>query len=300
MDGTFTTISSGGKHVCGLRTDGSAVCEGSGEYGQDWPSEARSSDGELLVFEAISSGYEHTCAVLDGSTICYGIGEDEVWETIPREGETFASLSGGAHYTCGLRPDGLAFCWNNFYGEMESTEETLTAISSGWLQTCGLRTDGSAVCWRNFFREPTPSERAYFLWEVLNEYEITPPEGEKFTSISTGHVHTCGLRIDGVAVCWWHVDLERLLSDQPIYSQVFDYVGQAVPPEGEPFTAISSGALQTCALRSDGSVACWGSNERGQIAPPEGQFVAISSGYDFVCGLRTDDTIACWGSIDFG
>ena len=297
MEGAFTTISSGLNHVCGLRTDGTVACEGSSEYGQQWPSEAKLPGGEGLVFEAINSGYEHTCAVEEGSIICYGIGA-EAWETIPEEGITLSSLSGGAHYTCALHGDGSPFCWAIGGWELVWPEEKFIAISSGWLQACGLRNDQSAVCWQYF--EATPEDRGFFLAEILNDYGVMPFEGEQFSSISAGYAFACGVRIDGSAVCWWPIDLERLLSEWQIYADIFDDRGQTAPPEGDRFTAISSGGLHACGLRVDGSVACWGSNDRGQIAPPEGSFAAISSGYDFTCGLREDGTVACWGSIQFG
>ena len=55
-----------------------------------------------------------------------------------------------------------------------------------------------------------------------------------------------------------------------------------------------------CALRTDGSVACWGFNGAGQASPPTGAFSQISVGYHHACGLRTDGHIACWGRDDFG
>ena len=47
--------------------------------------------------------------------------------------------------------------------------------------------------------------------------------------------------------------------------------GQAAPPRGERFTAISAGAAHTCGLRVDGSAVCWGNNEHGQAEPPPGR-----------------------------
>ena len=74
------------------------------------------------------------------------------------------------------------------------------------------------------------------------------------------------------------------------------------------YTAVSSGAVHTCALRVDGAIDCWGADTaqqtknmqslmQGQANPPEGvRFVAISSGYVHTCGLKEDGSAVCWGS----
>ena len=93
--------------------------------------------------------------------------------------------------------------------------------------------DGSIVCWgMNYDLDP-------------------PPESGRFVSISSGYLHTCGLRDDGSVFCWGD-----------------DRMGQSSPPEDERFTSINSGGLQTCGLRSDGVIVCWGDNEFGQSSPP--------------------------------
>jgi alpha-tubulin suppressor-like RCC1 family protein len=61
---------------------------------------------------------------------------------------------------------------------------------------------------------------------------------------------------------------------------------------------ISAGAMHTCAVRADGSIACWGSNNKGQATPPAGAFKEVSAGEGVTCALKTDGTPQCWG--DFG
>lgn len=51
---------------------------------------------------------------------------------------------------------------------------------------------------------------------------------------------------------------------------------QAAPPEETALTSpwfpetISAGGLHSCALRTDGTLACWGRNDDGQATPPAG------------------------------
>jgi alpha-tubulin suppressor-like RCC1 family protein len=68
------------------------------------------------------------------------------------------------------------------------------------------------------------------------------------------------------------------------------------------FTQVSAGGLHTCGLKTDGTVACWGSNigllgfpTVGQATPPLGNFTQVSAGGYHTCGLRTEGTVACWG-----
>jgi alpha-tubulin suppressor-like RCC1 family protein len=74
---------------------------------------------------------------------------------------------------------------------------------------------------------------------------------------------------------------------------------------------ISAGESHTCAVLSDGSVKCWGSNDYGQCGQdPETLFeltspmtvpnlagvTKVTVGYDFSCALLSNGTVKCWGS----
>ena len=68
-----------------------------------------------------------------------------------------------------------------------------------------------------------------------------------------------------------------------------------VPARGE-FQQVSVGGGYTCAVKTDGSVACWGHNNHGQATPPTGDFQQVSAGSQHTCGLEVDGRVVCWGS----
>ena len=121
-------------------------------------------------------------------------------------------------------------------------------------------------------------------WGFDVDGHASPSKDQVFQSISSGWIHTCALRPNGTPVCWGN-----------------DHHGQASPPEGEIFGSISSGWIYTCALRPNGTPVCWGDNQHGQASPPEGEiFGSISSHILYTCALRPNGTPVCWGDDQHG
>lgn len=65
---------------------------------------------------------------------------------------------------------------------------------------------------------------------------------------------------------------------------------------------VSAGRDHNCAIKGDGSISCWGSNEWGECDAPAGhQFVQISAGHwHHTCGIDTMGKALCWGADGFG
>ena len=77
--------------------------------------------------------------------------------------------------------------------------------------------------------------------------------------------------------------------------------------------AVAAGELGTCALRSDGTVRCWGRNDHGQVgdgtttdrfAPAVvsglADVASLSVGQAHACALLADGRARCWGWNDQG
>jgi alpha-tubulin suppressor-like RCC1 family protein len=70
--------------------------------------------------------------------------------------------------------------------------------------------------------------------------------------------------------------------------------GESAAPSGK-FIDIAAGDHHACAVGPDGSVSCWGDNRRLQCRPPAGKFRQVSAGRDHSCAIAADSTITCWG-----
>ena len=74
---------------------------------------------------------------------------------------------------------------------------------------------------------------------------------------------------------------------------------QTNAPSGR-YTAITAGWKHSCAIRTDNTATCWGSNHNGQTDAPDGRYTAITAGHSHSCAIRTDNTAICWGWNNHG
>ena len=76
--------------------------------------------------------------------------------------------------------------------------------------------------------------------------------------------------------------------------------GLAAPPAGS-YTQLSVAMYTGCAVATAGSLACWGFNGSGQASAPSGtDYKQVSAGRFAGCATRTDGTIRCWGDSPVG
>ena len=81
--------------------------------------------------------------------------------------------------------------------------------------------------------------------------------------VATADQHTCARTTTSDVYCWGGVNARGelgLVAKQGVYSPT-----RVTLPAGPPVVAVAVGNTSSCALRSDGSVLCWGDNTRGQL-----------------------------------
>ena len=281
LSDSFISVSAGQFHTCGLKTDRSVVCWGSG------PS------SPVGTFDSISTatgGNSYSCGVTtDGSVMCWGTIESEFTLSVG----SYTSVSAGGEHECGVKTDGSVECWGtDDHGQSTPPAGSFTSVSAGYQSTCGVKTDSSIVCWgsNDDSRSTPPSgsfasvsagwghtcgvktDRSVVCWGSNDHGESTPPSGS-FVSVSAGGDHTCGVKTDRSVVCWGNdfmgqssADSRLTLLTSMITGRYNDHRTQATVPG--PFASVSAGFWYTCAVKTDGAVICWGDNSAGQATPP--------------------------------
>ena len=281
----FKQISTGiSSHVCALTEDGSAICWGGRATRTVDPT-----DGSRFV--QIESGADHTCAVQDdGQATCWG-SNSNFKSSVPA-GRTFLQIAASRKFTCGLTTESTAICWGLDEPEIPSHEK-FVSIATGERHFCGVHQDGSISCWGIWGMDSCAPQA-----DGLNKcggirgsgVPPLPPEVESLAQLSEGEPH-CGLRTDGIPICW----------------TPFDSLG-LVPPPARKLSQISATATLACGPDLAGSAICWGDDRFGQSSPPTGSnstgeiswpllegVESIAAGSGHACALDRDGRISCWG-----
>ena len=213
-------------------------------------------------------------------------------------GLTFVDVSVGQLFSCGLSSRGQAFCWGAyrsgpavFAPSLISFPAPLVALAvgqqlGGTPYACGVSANGTAYC-------STPPSNAAPLGG-----------GVSLTRLSLGAAHACGLTQLDAAYCWGYNNLGQLGTESP----PMDHALPTIVSGGLTFVELAAGVNHTCAVETDMSAYCWGSNGNGQLGGPSLgradaptavagglQFLAIAAGADHSCAIAVDSTPYCWG-----
>ena len=120
-------------------------------------------------------------------------------------------------------------------------------------------------------------------------------------------------------IAWLVYTLVVAACRQPPVVAARSAVAPSAPPPVAPTppapiaVTIAAGRKHTCALRDDGTVACWGENEKGQLGVGDtwqhftmqsveglAHVVGLAAGGEHTCAWLADGSAFCWGSMALG
>ena len=233
---------------------------------------------------------------------------------LPR-GRLATSVEGG--HTCVVVADGTVRCWGlNASGQLGDGTintpvssvrvtgiSTAIAVATGKDHSCALLVDATVRCWgangvgqlgNGSFN---PSLQPFTVSGITNA-----------VSISGGSNHTCVRRSDGSIACWGSNEFGQIGD-----GSIANNRSTPVPVQGiSNARMVAVGSTHTCAVRVDGTAACWGGNGVGQLGigvsgdnrplpntvPGLAGVWLVATGHRFSCALLGIAEIRCWGLND--
>lgn len=234
-------------------------------------------------------------------------------------GSTAPQVAASDGHGLALMADGSVFAWgNNQDGQLGDGSTAgssqpvavlsapgtplrdIVAVAAADGRSLALHRDGTVLAWGND--------------QLFPAAVAAGPDGAPLTgvvSIAAGPAHAVALRDDGTLVAWGSF----FLIGNPLSNG--RYPAPVVDSAGEPVTgvvAVSAGIFHSLAVRADGSVLAWGSNQNGElgdgttdhriVAAPvmDGTGAAlagiraVSAGESASYALRSDGGVVAWGS----
>lgn len=340
-----TDIALGRHAACVLKYDGTVWCAGENSAGQlgfgiagppvaTWTQAHDSTSALITDATAVTSGYEHTCALRAGGTVwCWGQGFGnsavQVVKTDTTPLANIVEIGAGYGHRCGRDPAGGVWCWgNNFSGQLGDGTTTTRAqaapvldapmgaplagalsLSVGGNHNCVRKAGDEVWCWGG--------NGSGELGDTTTTARPNPVKVASAAAIATGQHHTCSLHLDGTVWCSGQSWRNRIGNgvaydnDAPPYS--YPTPVQVVMARGgaalKNATQVAAGGV-SCAL-VDKAVYCWGDNLYGETGAGPGSTTPapvlttdgkpltgverIVADGPHACAFRKDGELLCWG-----
>jgi alpha-tubulin suppressor-like RCC1 family protein len=239
----------------------------------------------------------------------------------------FARITAGVTHACGVSKIGAGYCWganirgqlgvgSDAFGDQPKPvvgEISFSVLAAGDNQTCGLSLIGQVFCWGG-------NEVSAFTPQLVPN---TPTLATLAIGGEFGRYHLCG-ESGAELICFGYNrsgELGRgiVSTGDPSF---FEPPARVLAPAGVELRAVASNAAtdpfledasHTCAVGTDHSVYCWGSNGFGQLGDGTTtqrttpslvvanlSFVSVGLGSAHSCGLTTQGQVYCWGNGRYG
>lgn len=290
---TVATVDAGAEGTCAL-ANGAVYCWGLNTFGQVGNNTFTNASTPAAVtvasvlagktVDAVSTGYEHSCALAEGSVYCWGLNADGALGN--------GTTGNGSQVPVAVTATGVL------------AGKTVTAISTGFGSTCAIA-DDALYCWGLNSRGQLGTGNTT---RSTVPVAVTGLTGKKVTSLDVGSLGACAVA-DGAAYCWGDNASGQLGNGTITQSNVPKPVTSTGVLAGKTVSAVSAGSVHSCAI-ADGAAYCWGSNGNGRLGdasiansnvpvavggPLSGKTVAeVSAGLNHTCAV-SDNTVYCWG-----
>jgi alpha-tubulin suppressor-like RCC1 family protein len=189
-------------------------------------------------------------------------------------------------------------------------DQSIAMVSAGPDSTCWLTTGGAAYCsGGNDYGQLGNGRGSTGIQHGKDSAIPTAVKGGlRFSLVSVGKNHACGLTTNGAAYCWGegsHGELGNGATARG--ARPVAVVG------GLRFASVTASSTEsfTCGLTTSGAAYCWelvgdndnlqlGNGNTGSSSVPVAvagglSFTALSAGGLDVCGVTTDGAAYCWG-----
>jgi len=267
---TATAIAAGGNHTCAILDNSSVKCWGANESGQlglgNTTNQGVNSNemgdnlaavdlGSGIKATAIAAGGNHTCAILDNSSIkCWGLND---------EGQLGQNTDDSRGDESGEMGDNLPAI------DLRSTGRTAASITTGDKHTCVMDDNASIKCWGyGYYGQLGIGDQKSYNRPLENVLELG--SGKTAKAITAGDRHTCVMLDNSSIKCWGLNDSGQL--GQGDTNNRGDGIGgnpNNLPSidlgSGKTARGISAGDRHTCAILDNASIKCWGSNNSGEL-----------------------------------
>ena len=298
--------------------------------GADAPSTDAAAEASLGrgTANGVYAGQSFTCALVRGQGWCFGANVDGALGSGDVETHLspvrlltavgFDVLTAGENHTCGLEHGtGAVWCWGyNASGQLGLGDVTARSapaqvpmpqraivLSAGYDHTCAIAADRSLWCWGDNTEGQLGRGDAEGAPNALSPVRVGATAD--WLDVSGGQGHTCAIEEPGSMWCWGRNTQSETGTDPSA-------VQLRTPKQTGTFVdwkSVELGQDSSCAIRSDGSLWCWGDNHFGQLgsAPSSASVTEpgrVGAGADWTqvsvdtfsaCALRVDHSLWCWG-----
>jgi alpha-tubulin suppressor-like RCC1 family protein len=299
------------------------LCVACGRFAFDSSSDG--GDGSSGVYLVVAH-VNDSCAILDGVLSCWGLnahGQLATGDTTNSaapvridNNRDWTAVACGQDHTCGVRAGGRLYCWGgNTHGQlgvgdfMDRTAPTLVDLPrpvveiDAWFHTCATLDDRELWCWGINNEGELGQNDSVGTPDKPSPVQVLGP-GATWASASTGQGHT--LALFGMNAWGTGRNSEAELGLGPAAQ---GQLRRMTLIDSGPWLQLSAGQNASCGVRSDGSAACWGANDYGDLGTGDlnGRDVptTIAAGGTMLrsvdidtfhaCWLSAANTVSCWG-----